>query len=93
VLSVSFGFTAAVDTVLVPYLLRQHGIAVNRIADVVAIALIPSVYVDPPTTCPSCWQMIRVFIKFTGPSPPSGSNVGFGEGRLPVGKSGFGLCC
>ncbi len=43
-LSVSFGFTAAVDTVLVPSLLRQHGIAVNRIADVVAIALILSVW-------------------------------------------------
>lgn len=44
VLQVSYGFTAAVGNVLVPYLLRKNGVPVDRIAGVVAIAFIPSVW-------------------------------------------------
>ncbi len=43
-LSVSYGFTTAVGGLLIPYLLRKYGVPVNRIAGVVAIALIPLVW-------------------------------------------------
>ncbi|MGO8968216.1 MAG: MFS transporter [Myxococcaceae bacterium] len=44
VLRMSFGFTAAVAGILVPYLLRQHGTPVDRIAGVVAVAMLPMVW-------------------------------------------------
>ncbi|MGO9831837.1 MAG: MFS transporter [Myxococcaceae bacterium] len=44
VLRTSFGFTTAVAGILVPYLLRQHGTAVDRIAGVVAVAMLPMVW-------------------------------------------------
>jgi MFS transporter, PAT family, beta-lactamase induction signal transducer AmpG len=43
-LSVSFGLTTTVSSLLMPYLLRQVGVPVERIAYVGAIALVPSVW-------------------------------------------------
>jgi MFS family permease len=43
-LNVSYGFTSAVSFILIPYLLRKYGVAVDRIAGVVAVAMIPTAW-------------------------------------------------
>jgi MFS transporter, PAT family, beta-lactamase induction signal transducer AmpG len=44
VLSIPYGTANAVITILLPYVLRKHGVAVEQIASVIAIASIPSVW-------------------------------------------------
>ncbi len=39
-----YGFGSAVTSILAPYLLRKHGVPVDRIADVVAIAALPAIW-------------------------------------------------
>ncbi len=39
-----YGFTSSITTLLMPYLLRKHGMPVDRIANIVAIALLPSIW-------------------------------------------------
>jgi MFS transporter, PAT family, beta-lactamase induction signal transducer AmpG len=43
-LGIPNGLANAVIVVLMPYLLRQHGVAVDRIAEIVALASIPNVW-------------------------------------------------
>jgi len=43
-LFIPYGVASAVNTLLVPYVLRQQGIPVDRIAGVVAVAAIPTVW-------------------------------------------------
>ncbi len=42
--SVSYGFVSTVSFLLTPYLLRKNGVLVDRIAGVVAVALIPTAW-------------------------------------------------
>jgi len=44
VLSLPFGIGNAIIVILIPYLLRKQGVAVDRIANIVALALIPAVW-------------------------------------------------
>lgn len=44
ILIIPYGFTSAVSTILMPYLLRKNGVAVGEIAGVVAIASLPSIW-------------------------------------------------
>src|SRR5258708_39618401 len=44
----------------------------------------------PPPTSPSSWQILPLLIKVYGPSPPSRSNVGYGEGKCNSRKAGVG---
>jgi MFS family permease len=44
VLIIPYGFTNAVSTILMPYLLRKNGVEVGQIAGVVAIASLPSIW-------------------------------------------------
>src|SRR5215468_6364899 len=44
VLVLPYGFAGAVTGGLMPYLLRKNGMAVDQIATIVAIALLPSVW-------------------------------------------------
>lgn len=43
-LIIPYGFTNAVSTILMPYLLRKNGVEVGQIAGVVAIASLPSIW-------------------------------------------------
>jgi MFS family permease len=43
-LSLPYGVFNNVTTILMPFLLRKHGVSVDRIAEVVAISYIPSVW-------------------------------------------------
>jgi PAT family beta-lactamase induction signal transducer AmpG len=44
VLVIPYGFTTAVATILMPYLLRKNGVPVDRIAGVVAISTLPAIW-------------------------------------------------
>jgi len=44
VLALPYGFTNSVTVLLMPYLLRKNGTAVEQIATIVAIALLPSIW-------------------------------------------------
>ena len=44
VLIFPYGFTSAVSTILMPYLLRKYGVPVDRIAGVVAVSTIPAIW-------------------------------------------------
>jgi PAT family beta-lactamase induction signal transducer AmpG len=44
VLIIPYGFTNAVSTILMPYLLRKNGIPVDQIAGVVAISVLPAIW-------------------------------------------------
>jgi hypothetical protein len=41
VLVLPYGFTSGVTTLLAPYLLRKNGVAVDQIATIIAIAILP----------------------------------------------------
>jgi MFS family permease len=43
-LSMPYGIQTNVSAVLIPFLLRQHGVSVDRIAEVVAVSTIPTVW-------------------------------------------------
>jgi MFS family permease len=44
VLVIPYGFTSSVTVLLMPYLLRKSGMAVDQIANIVAIAMLPSIW-------------------------------------------------
>jgi len=44
VLVLPYGFTSSVTTLLMPYLLRKDGMPVDQIANIVAIAMLPSIW-------------------------------------------------
>jgi len=44
VLLIPYGFTSAVATILMPYLLRKNGVPVGQIAPVVAISTLPAIW-------------------------------------------------
>jgi len=41
---IPYGFTNAVSTIFMPYLLRKNGVAVDQIAGVVAISTLPAIW-------------------------------------------------
>jgi PAT family beta-lactamase induction signal transducer AmpG len=43
-LSIPYGFSNAIIVILAPYLLRSHGVPVDRIANIVAVATLPTVW-------------------------------------------------
>jgi MFS transporter, PAT family, beta-lactamase induction signal transducer AmpG len=43
-LAIPYGFSNAVGTILMPFLLRRQGVPVDRIAGIVALALLPTVW-------------------------------------------------
>lgn len=43
-LAIPYGFSNAVTTILMPFLLRRQGVPVDRIAGIVAVAMIPTVW-------------------------------------------------
>jgi PAT family beta-lactamase induction signal transducer AmpG len=44
ILSTPYGFSNAVITILMPYVLRRNGVAVDRIAEIVALAILPTIW-------------------------------------------------
>jgi MFS family permease len=44
VLVLPYGFTTAVTVLLMPYLLRKYGVAVDHIANITAVAILPSIW-------------------------------------------------
>jgi hypothetical protein len=44
ILAMAYGGENAITTLLIPFLLRRRGVAVNQIADVVAVAFIPNAW-------------------------------------------------
>jgi MFS family permease len=84
--SVSYGFNSAVSFLLTPYLLRKYGVGVDRIAGVVAVALIPTAWNFLWSPLADCGVRRRSCVLFSAIAAALAASVAIGgiRGSLTV---------